>query len=77
MNCQETVCKHTIATILEANGKLEFFPSILNGKVTNCLRDTGCTTIIVDQDWVETKDYIEESQDIRLANQSIITCKKQ
>lgn len=55
MNCHETKSKQTLATVCEANKELDlvFFPASINGKSAKCLRDTGCTTIIVDEKWVD------------------------
>ncbi|XP_059146787.1 uncharacterized protein LOC131934712 [Physella acuta] len=73
-NNGDTEAKQIVATARDANGRLFYFPAVLNGKNTLCLRDTGCTTLIVDKAMVKESDYTGEVQEVRLANRMSIHC---
>ena len=64
-----------VSMILDTQGRLKFYPAFVNGKRTLCLRDSGCTTIVVDEKLVDDSNYTEKMTTIKMANQKEITCK--
>ena len=67
--------RHYVSTILDTQGKLKFYPAYVNGKKTLCLRDSGCTTIVIDEKLVDDTHYTDKLTNIRMANQKEISCR--
>jgi len=70
------VTKETLATACHTEGKLEFFPAYVNNKLVQCLRDTGCTTIVINKNLVDESNYTNETTNVSLANHMEIKCRK-
>ena len=62
--------------INSGGGALKFYPALVFGIPTSCLRDTGATTVIIDRTLIEPRHFIDEYTTLKMANSQTITCPK-
>ena len=74
-NNQNPRREENVSAILEENGKLSFYPALVNGNRTMCLRDSGATTVIIDEKLIRNGQYNQEFKTVILANRKKVICR--
>jgi hypothetical protein len=71
-NNQETSAgvegSETVASVKQSNTTLKMYPAIVNNTRVMCLRDSGCTCIIVKKSLVRPEQYIPGIMNMTYAN---------
>ncbi|KAH9503958.1 hypothetical protein Btru_067455 [Bulinus truncatus] len=65
---------HTVAAILQNKGDLVFYSCLVDNKPVQCLRDSGCSTLIVDSSLVDTSQLTGNSEFVRLGDGTKLEC---
>ena len=67
MKQEESQSSNTVATIKD-HGTLKFYPVYINDRKCMCLRDSGCTTIVVHSRMVEEEEYDGQKDTLIMAD---------
>ena len=66
--------ENTMGAVLNNKGQLSFYPALVNGRKTVCLRDSGCTTVVVKKTLVNDNQYTNNTENIKLGDGKQIEC---